>query len=606
MSRYVVRLNSKEIVTKWWSQSWCKNISQYADYENRLLRGKRYLRQGAVQNLIVENGKIFACVYGSRLDPYEVFIKISPLSPKAKKEAVKYIQDFNVIFQEEINSEMGFLYSMGEKGLFPTIKEIEFSCTCPDDALMCKHIAAVLYAMGCVLDKEPLLLFKLRGIDIDLYLEKDLQDKANKLLSSFYNEGDNRIDLSEVSRLFGVKLKSLDEDGWTKSIMQDDYDSETNVVKRIEVGQVRDVKNPKNQRVAWYNNEDVPKGMVFTGANVKKYIGEDCFVKIPTWAEKIGRRAFSYCRNLQTVEVPKSVKKIEERAFEGCENLVALSLPNDIEEIGEGAFSYCKSLKEINIPNKVVRIKSKTFAFCESLESVRVPKGIKEFAEDAFLNSEIRTIYYEGDVNSWFEIDGVNNFTNMNLYINGESVTDVKEISIPQNITELKSGVFSCWKGLESVIIPKHIKKLGVGVFAGCDNLSKLIVECCVDTSENKFSRIVGNSNSKIIYDLRENSINILSYLTTRLLSIGCFLRNIEEGVYYSQNIIEENNNWLKSNKMIPRYALGDVKIIQYMLDKEMIDKKSISKLVELCEQKGYVETKEVLLNHLSEIGQLS
>jgi uncharacterized Zn finger protein len=50
-------------------------------------------------------------------------------------------------------------------GLFPTPSEIKLSCSCPDWAEMCKHVAAVLYGIGARLDKEPELLFRLRGVD---------------------------------------------------------------------------------------------------------------------------------------------------------------------------------------------------------------------------------------------------------------------------------------------------------------------------------------------------------------------------------------------------------------------------------------------------------
>lgn len=80
---------------------------------------------------------------------------------------------------------------MDKNGLFPTLDEIEFTCTCPDWASLCKHSAAVLYAIGSILDQEPLVLFQLRGIDVDAYLETSLLEKTNTLLSNIYN-ADNR------------------------------------------------------------------------------------------------------------------------------------------------------------------------------------------------------------------------------------------------------------------------------------------------------------------------------------------------------------------------------------------------------------------------------
>ena len=89
MSKYIIKLNSKAITTKWWSQKWCNNIAQYADFYNRLERGRTYLRKGTVQDLVIEGGKITASVSGSGIFPYEVTIKIKPLEKEKVKEALK-------------------------------------------------------------------------------------------------------------------------------------------------------------------------------------------------------------------------------------------------------------------------------------------------------------------------------------------------------------------------------------------------------------------------------------------------------------------------------------------------------------------------------------
>ncbi len=211
MSKYFIKLYSKAIVTKWWGQKWCKNISEYADYENRLERGRAYLRSGAVQNLVVENGKVTAFVSGSSDTPYEVTIKIKPLTKEKKDEALRNLQNINDFQQGLVALDKEYLFSMDKNGLFPSVDEIDFSCNCPDYAVMCKHIAAVLYAVGSVLDQEPLVLFQLRGIDVDNYLEISLLEKTNALLSNVYNTNDRTLDESTISDIFGIELGSLSE-----------------------------------------------------------------------------------------------------------------------------------------------------------------------------------------------------------------------------------------------------------------------------------------------------------------------------------------------------------------------------------------------------------
>ena len=72
----------------------------------------------------------------------------------------------------------------GEEGLFPKPQEISFNCSCPDWALMCKHVAATLYGIGARFDKEPLLFFKLRGIDVDRFISVTLESKVESMLKN--------------------------------------------------------------------------------------------------------------------------------------------------------------------------------------------------------------------------------------------------------------------------------------------------------------------------------------------------------------------------------------------------------------------------------------
>lgn len=234
MSKYLIKLDSKFITTKWWSQKWCNNISQYADFYNRLERGRTYLRKGTVQDLVVEGGKVTASVVGSGVTPYQVVINIKPLSKEKAKEALKNLHNINEFQNGRVSLDEKYLFSMDKNGLFPTVDEIEFSCSCPDWASLCKHGAAVLYAIGSILDQEPLVLFQLRGIDVDAYLETSLLEKTNTLLSNIYNSNDRTIDESMISDIFGIELGSLSvEPTFDKDI--DDIPKTTDIVRVIEI-----------------------------------------------------------------------------------------------------------------------------------------------------------------------------------------------------------------------------------------------------------------------------------------------------------------------------------------------------------------------------------
>lgn len=202
-----VVVQGRNIVKNWWGKAWCNNLEQYADYESRLDRGKRYVRTGAVIDLKIQRGKILARVQGSRKVPYKVEIRISPLSEEKCQNIIRQcgrkIENMEELLNGNFPEEMQELFQ-GKGGLFPTPSEISFNCSCPDWALMCKHVAATLYGVGARLDVNPLLFFELRGIDIGHFIDVTIANRVEAMLA---NEGkpSNRImEDEDLTALFGV------------------------------------------------------------------------------------------------------------------------------------------------------------------------------------------------------------------------------------------------------------------------------------------------------------------------------------------------------------------------------------------------------------------
>lgn len=207
VNKYIIELSSKKISQEWWGQQWCQNIELYADFNNRLGRGRTYLRKQYIQDLTINESKITANVIGTRPEPYTVTINIDPLAETTYLQALSQINTINLIKKGIVPENCKELFSI-DKGLFPLKNEIHFQCSCPDNAKMCKHIAAVLYAIGSILDQEPLILFQLRGIDVDKYLDAMLIEKTNDLLLNFNNNEPNEkiIDDSSIFDIFGIEL----------------------------------------------------------------------------------------------------------------------------------------------------------------------------------------------------------------------------------------------------------------------------------------------------------------------------------------------------------------------------------------------------------------
>src|SRR5215475_7098744 len=160
-------INGTQIAKTFWGKSWCLNLERYSDYANRLPRGRTYVRSGCVFDLQIQSGTVNALVSGSRV--YTVEVKVSAIS-KPRWKAVCHdcagaIDSLVELLEGRFSKVTMERLCQQKTGLFPTPAEIKFSCSCPDSARMCKHIAAALYGIGARLDKQPELLFTLREVN---------------------------------------------------------------------------------------------------------------------------------------------------------------------------------------------------------------------------------------------------------------------------------------------------------------------------------------------------------------------------------------------------------------------------------------------------------
>ena len=162
-----VVIEGRTIARNFWGKAWCENLERYSDYENRLPRGRTYVRNGSVVDLQIERGKVRAMVSGSEI--YSVKIEIGTVSQACWKAICKdclgSIGSLVELLQGKLSKNVMERVCREGDGLFPSPREIKMTCSCPDWAGMCKHVAAVMYGAGARLDIAPDLLFTLRGVD---------------------------------------------------------------------------------------------------------------------------------------------------------------------------------------------------------------------------------------------------------------------------------------------------------------------------------------------------------------------------------------------------------------------------------------------------------
>lgn len=203
-----VILEGRTLAKSWWGKAWNLNLESYADYRNRIDRGKSYLRCNAVLDLRISPGTVVAKVQGSRAKPYDTVIRIDTLGTIKWREISELcnhrIDTLEQLIEGKFPKELEILFTDKWYSMFPSPKEIHFDCSCPDYASMCKHVAAVLYGIGARLDENPLLFFELRDIDGQELIRKSMEQRIESMLKNAGRKSKRGIAAKDIPGIFGL------------------------------------------------------------------------------------------------------------------------------------------------------------------------------------------------------------------------------------------------------------------------------------------------------------------------------------------------------------------------------------------------------------------
>jgi uncharacterized Zn finger protein len=205
-----VKLEGRLIASTFWGKAWCENLESYRDYANRLERGRTYVRNGSVVDLQIAPREVTATVSGSEL--YQVKISIGEVAKAHWKsicaDCAGGIDSLVELLQGRFSKGVMERICRQGAGLFPKPSEIRFSCSCPDYASMCKHVAAVLYGVGARLDARPELLFRLRAVD-----ENDLVADIGQVLPMAKQgpAAGKVLETDDMAALFGLDMAAAEE-----------------------------------------------------------------------------------------------------------------------------------------------------------------------------------------------------------------------------------------------------------------------------------------------------------------------------------------------------------------------------------------------------------
>ena len=206
-----VTIEGRTIAKSWWGRAWNSNLELYADFANRLSRGRSYVTHGCVIDLQIFPGKIEAQVLGSGSSVYQCEIEIEALSSKNWKTITKLVEgrisSLSDLLKGKFPIELETVLTDKKGGLFPSPRQFHPHCDCPDHAKFCKHLAAVIYGIGNRLDSSPELLFTLRSVTpSELISEAITKEKDNLIAKAKKVKSPRLLKLqdNDLSDLFNI------------------------------------------------------------------------------------------------------------------------------------------------------------------------------------------------------------------------------------------------------------------------------------------------------------------------------------------------------------------------------------------------------------------
>ncbi|HEX9170361.1 MAG TPA: hypothetical protein VF886_15795 [Roseiarcus sp.] len=200
-----VVIEGRKIAGSFWGKAWCDNLERYSDFANRLPRGRTYVNNGLVIDLQITRGKVEALVRGSEI--YKVRIDVS-VAAHARWKAIcadcaGSVGSLVELLQGKLSKHVMERVCREADGLFPGPREITMTCSCPDWAGMCKHVAATLYGVGARLDSQPDHLFTLRGVTREDMISTVGADLP---LSAMPTASERVLDDNDLAGLFGLEI----------------------------------------------------------------------------------------------------------------------------------------------------------------------------------------------------------------------------------------------------------------------------------------------------------------------------------------------------------------------------------------------------------------
>ncbi|TVQ00032.1 MAG: hypothetical protein EA381_08340 [Planctomycetaceae bacterium] len=323
-------VQTRAIATSFWGVAWCDNLENYADWANRMPRGRTYARNGSIVDLQITSGEITSLVSGSSL--YKIKVSIDKLDPKKWKairtDCAQQVSSLLDLMRGKLPDTVLKRLTDPTAGMFPSPKELKVRCSCPDYAVLCKHVAATLYGVGHLLDTEPELFFKMRGVD-----QTELAADALTAPATADAIGLNRqSDLAgeDLGAIFGIDLATSEEVPSTgtakskattrarkrsaspksKAIALSEPSSKAKSAK-VATRKVKSTSSASAGRATGSNAVERVMGAVTKGATIKKAAIKKPSVKKAVFKKRAGKKAAATKKSTaRSATVKKAVRRV--------------------------------------------------------------------------------------------------------------------------------------------------------------------------------------------------------------------------------------------------------------------------------------------------------
>ena len=246
---------------------------------------------------------------------------------------------------------------------------------------------------------------------------------------------------------------------------------------------------------AWLKNETskTSYGVIYIGKVAYSQVGKPGNVTLREGTLGVADRAFYGCSNLSTITIPASLKYFGEEAFYNCKSVNKVKISDlaawcEIESQGLGNPVYYAKALYLNdiklsgnliIPDGVQRIGEDAFYGCKGITSISIPNSVKEIKYGAFEACDDLAVVHVADLSSWCKIDFSRETANPlnnggNLYIGNNHI---RQLIIPEDITEIKPYAFYGYQALESVVVGESVVGIGESAFSCCSNLKSVVIK---------------------------------------------------------------------------------------------------------------------------------